>query len=142
MMGCEPGALQQFDRSFRIAQSELQGEVHIAGRGQLRVQTIKRGVVIRSHQPIDDPARKIPANSGLQSVRLEYRAGGGNGIIRRPRLAYDLDEVGPLRIAKPVSCEAEHAAAFLAARFAAVNTQALGAERASSRAAAASAPSV
>src|SRR4051794_3584293 len=86
-------ALEQANRTLRISQPQLYGEIEVGCTRELLIEHAQRVVVVRPDQAIDNPPGHIVAHGNLQSTRVKYGLGSFDSVGRRAGLAYQLHEL-------------------------------------------------
>src|SRR5258708_1018767 len=124
----EPSALEQRNRTFGIAKTQLQRRIEIARRREPFVEAPQRRVVIRPHQAVDDAAGEVAAYRDLQSCGFKNLFRGAKRSLIRTRLAHDLNQIRRFSFAETKTREAKHVGAFFTATFSGIDTEAFSAE--------------
>ena len=90
------------------------------------VEETKGGVVFRTNEPVDDPARLIGTNGDGKAGSLEEFTGRFQGPFIRLRLPDHFDQPGRRVVPVAVAGETEPVGALGAVRLTGVNAEALG----------------
>src|SRR3546814_2457197 len=59
--------LEQLNRTFRVAKTQLQCQIHVRRGRQLGIQAIQGCVIVRAHKAINNAAGEVAADGGLRS---------------------------------------------------------------------------